>query len=142
MRIIVSFLVLFIWANVDVFAQQNSEPEKVDSSVVEEPVYEIVEKQPEFPGGMMEMFKFISTNLVYPEVAIKNSLEGNIIIEFIVEKDGSITNIKIIKDIGGGCGEAGVDVFKLMPIWTPGTQRDQPVRVKMKAPIKFRLSKK
>jgi protein TonB len=110
--------------------------------VVEEPVFVIVEKMPEFPGGKLEMMKFISTNIIYPEIAVKNGIEGTVVIEFIIEKDGSISNIKIIKDTGGGCGEAGVDVIKLMPNWIPGTQRDQPVRVKMLVPIKFRLSKK
>jgi protein TonB len=104
-------------------------------------VFEIVEKQAEFPGGPTEMMKFIQKNLVYPEIAQENTIEGTVVVEFIVEKDGSIGNIKVIKDIGGGCGDAAVNVMKKMPKWNPGKQRDNPVRVKMKAPIKFRLSK-
>lgn len=142
MRIILIIIVLFLSVNTKVYAQQVSEPKVKDSTVVEEPVFVIVEKMPEFPGGKLEMMKFISTNIIYPEIAVKNGIEGTVVIEFIVEKDGSISNIKIIKDTGGGCGEAGVDVIKLMPNWIPGTQRDQPVRVKMLVPIKFRLSKK
>jgi protein TonB len=87
------------------------------------------------------MMKFIQKNLVYPEIAQENTIEGTVVVEFIVEKDGSIGNIKVIKDIGGGCGDAAVNVMKKMPKWNPGKQRDNPVRVKMKAPIKFRLSK-
>lgn len=141
MRIIVSFLVLFIWANVDVFAQQVAEPEKIDSADVEEAVFEIIEKLASFSGGMTEMLKFISANLIYPEIAQENGIEGTVILEFIVEKDGSLSNIKCIKDIGGGCCDAAVNVAKLMPNWIPGTQRGQPVRTKMKIPVKFKLPK-
>jgi protein TonB len=102
-------------------------------------VYEIVEQSPVFPGGPAAMMSFIANNLVYPAEARSNGIIGAVVVEFIVEKDGSLSNIKVIKDIGGGCGDAVVEVIAAMPLWQPGMQRDTPVRVKMKAPVRFRM---
>jgi TonB family protein len=102
-------------------------------------VYEVVESIPEFPGGAGAMMKYIAENLVYPQEALNNGIEGTVVIEFIVERDGALSYLQIIRDIGGGCGEAVIDLFKQMPLWKPGTQRDVPVRVKMKAPVRFKM---
>lgn len=141
MRIIVSFLVLFIWANVDVFAQQHSEPEKVDSSEVEKLVFQIIEKMPEFPGGSIELMKYISKNIIYPNDALSQKIEGTVFVTFVVEKDGTLSNFEIIKDIGGGCGDASIELLKNMPKWSPALQRGQPISIEMKMPVKFKLPK-
>jgi TonB family protein len=103
------------------------------------PVFMIVEVLPMFPGGQEAMLKFIAERLVYPEAALEEEIEGTVVVEFIVEEDGSLSNFKILKDIGGGCGEAALDVIKQMPNWVPGTQRNVPVRVYMKVPLRFKL---
>jgi protein TonB len=111
--------------------------EKVD----DDQIFEIVEQNAEFPGGAAAMAQFIQKNLKYPEIALENQIEGTVVVEFVVEKDGSITNIKVLKDVGGGCGNEAMRIIKMMPKWTPGKQRDMAVRVKMRAPIKFRISR-
>jgi len=105
----------------------------------QEDLYEIVERSPSFPGGPSAMMAFIAKNLSYPPEALSYSIEGTVVVEFIVERDGSLSNIKAIKDIGGGCGDAVVEVIAAMPLWEPGSQRDTPVRVKMRAPVRFKI---
>lgn len=80
---------------------------------------------------------FIQRNIRYPEVALKNKIEGRVYVTFTVETDGSITNIKVLRDIGGGCGQEAVRVVSIMPKWKPGTQRGKPVRVQFNLPIVF-----
>lgn len=112
-------------------------PEHPDSLL-----FEIVEEQPEFPGGLNAMMLFIRDNIKYPKEALDKKIEGTVVIQFVVEKDGSLSDIKIVRDPGGGLGKEGIRVVKLMPNWKPGMQRGQTVRVKMSAPIRFRLSTK
>ncbi len=107
----------------------------------EEAIYCIVETQPSYPGGDSAMFDFIKKHLVYPKTAKENNLEGRVFITFVVDVDGSITDIKILRDIGGGCGKEAVRVIKLMPKWIPGTQRGRPVRTQFNLPIVFELDK-
>lgn len=106
------------------------------------PVLEIVEEQAMFPGGPSAMMKFINENLVYPDSALIKGIEGVVVIEFIVLENGKLCDLRILKDVGGGCGEETVRVIQMMPDWEPGKQRNIPVRVRMRAPIKFKLSKK
>lgn len=101
--------------------------------------YELIEESASYPTGNAEMMKFIQKNLIVPDKAIKEKIEGIVVIEFVVEKDGTLTNIKIIKDIGGGCGDAAVNVVMKMPIWKPATINGEPVKAKMKMPIKIRI---
>jgi periplasmic protein TonB len=114
----------------------------IPNTVVEdETIFEIVEQMPVFPGGQTEMLKFIHKNQRYTDIALKEKIEGTVIVEFIVEKDGSLSNIKVLKDIGGGCGDEAVRIVKIMPKWECGRQRDIPVRCKMRIPVKFKLAK-
>lgn len=106
------------------------------------PVLEVVEEQAQFPGGPSAMMKFINENLVYPDSALAKGIEGIVVVEFIVLENGKLCDFKILRDIGGGCGEETVKVFQIMPDWEPGKQRNVPVRVKMRAPVKFKFSKK
>ena len=110
-----------------------------EAEEIEEEIFTVVETQPQFPGGEDSLYSFIYTNLRYPQEAIDNGIEGNVYITFAIEKDGSITNIKILRDIGYGCGAEAVRVLKMMPKWIPGSQRGKPVRVQFNIPIKFEL---
>jgi TonB family protein len=92
-----------------------------------------------FPGGEMASVRFLGANVKYPTLAKENGIQGMVVVEFIVEKDGSITNASIVKDIGGGCGEEAMRVIQTMPKWEPAKQNNQPVRSKVNVPVKFRL---
>jgi len=102
-------------------------------------IFKIVQEMPEFPGGDEERNKFLEKNLKYPQIAIQTEISGTVHVSFIVEPDGSLSNITILKGIGGGCDEEAVRVIKKMPKWKPGKQRNIPVRVNFILPIKFSL---
>ena len=104
-------------------------------------VFVVVEKSPEFPGGNDSLYAFIGRNIKYPEMAKKNKIEGRVFVTFVVEKDGQVSSAKILRDIGGGCGEEALRVVNSMPKWKPGTQRGNPVRVQFNLPIMFQLQK-
>ena len=100
-----------------------------------------VEEDPEFPGGLDSLRAFIQRNLRYPEEAKRNKIEGKVFISFIIEADGSVSNIKVLRDIGSGCGAEAVRVVKMMPKWKPGKQRGKAVRTQFNLPIQFVLPK-
>jgi protein TonB len=102
-------------------------------------IFVIVEDQPIPQGGMQEFYKFVSENLKFPAKAAHMGIEGRVFIEFIVEKDGSLTDIKVARGIGGGCDEEAVRVISAAPKWNPGKQRGRPVRVRMIMPITFKI---
>ena len=108
----------------------------------EDPIFLVVETDPQFPGGEKAMQKFLADNIVYPQEAKDNKIEGKVFVSFIVEKDGTISNIKILRDIGGGCGAEVVRVINMMPKWKPGMQKGKPVRVHYNLPVNFSLPKK
>lgn len=108
---------------------------------VDDEVFVVVEEQAEFPGGLDSMYAYIVKNLKYPEAAKEKGIEGRVFVSFIIEKDGSISNVKILRGIGGGCEEAAVEMIKNMPKWKPGKQRGKPVRFQFMLPIKFELPK-
>lgn len=108
---------------------------------VDDEVFVVVEEQAEFPGGLDSMYAYIQKNLKYPEKAKAEGIEGRVFVSFIIEKDGSISNVKILRAIGGGCEEAVVEMIKNMPKWKPGKQRGKPVRFQFVLPIKFELPK-
>jgi periplasmic protein TonB len=98
-----------------------------------------VEVQPSFMGGNSEMYKFLGKNLKYPTAAQRANIQGKVFLSFIVEKDGSITDIETMKGIGFGCDEEAMRVVKLMPKWIAGKQNGRNVRVKFTIPVFFRL---
>ena len=108
---------------------------------VDDEVFVVVEEQAEFPGGLDSMYAYIQKNLVYPEKAKAEGIEGRVFVQFVIEKDGSISNILVKRAIGGGCEEAAVEIIKNMPKWKPGKQRGKPVRFQFTLPIKFELPK-
>ena len=102
-------------------------------------VYSIVETMPSFPGGQNALVAYIQKNLNYPQSARENGIQGRVYVNFVVEKDGSISNVKVNRGIGGGCDEEAVRVVKAMPKWIPGVQNGQTVRVSYMMPIVFKL---
>lgn len=98
-----------------------------------------VEQMPSFPGGSEAMMKFINEHLKYPSTAAEMGVSGKVTLQFLVEKSGKITDIKVVRGIGGGCDEEAVRVVKLMPDWTPGKQNGKPTAVYFTLPISFTL---
>lgn len=117
----------------------------------EEPeFFKVVEEMPRFNSCEAEtnkdvrkkcaeraLLKHINSKIKYPRMALENSIEGNVVVRFIVDEKGAITNAEIIRDIGGGCGKEALRVIKEMPNWIPGKQRGKPVKVQYNLPIKF-----
>jgi periplasmic protein TonB len=112
------------------------EIEEEDSNTV----FTIVEESAAPVGGMTAFYEFISRNTTYPPQARRMSIEGKVFVEFVVERDGTITNIKMLKGIGAGCDEEAVRVVGLAPKWIPGKQRGRAVRQKMVLPVNFRTT--
>ena len=117
----------------------------VEELVFEEPeeeveeIFTIVEDQPEFPGGIGAFYKYVATNLRYPAQARRMGIAGKVFVQFVVEKDGRLTDVQILKGIGAGCDEEALRVIKKSKAWKPGRQRGRPVKVRMIIPINFRL---
>jgi periplasmic protein TonB len=120
------------------FAPKEEKKQVVEQ--VEKPTpFTVVEEMPGFPGGEGEMYKFITTTIKYPEEAKELGIQGKVFVNFVVEPDGSISEVKLIRGIGGGCDEEAIRVVRAMPKWIPGKQRGVPVRVFFNLPIKFTL---
>jgi len=114
--------------------------EEPEQRIVEpEPFLVIAGEMPSFPGGVAAMRKFLADNIVYPRLAREVGITGIVYLEFIIEKDGSISSIVPLKMINGGCDEEAVRVIGIMPKWKPGKQNGIPVRVKLTIPVKFSL---
>lgn len=99
---------------------------------------EVKESQPEYPGGREALVKYIREELEYPKAAIKQKIEGRVIIAFVVDETGGVTDVKVVLGIGGGCDEEAVRVIENIPEkFSPGYQMGKPVRAKMMIPIQF-----
>lgn len=112
---------------------------KEEVEEAEEEVFLVVEEDPEFPGGLDALSKFIADNIKYPQLAKENNITGKVFVSFVVEKDGRVGQVKILRDIGGGCGNEAVRVVKMMPKWKPGKQRGKAVRTQFNLPVNFDL---
>ncbi|MBW6497139.1 MAG: TonB family protein [Bacteroidales bacterium] len=102
-------------------------------------IFIAVEKMPEFPGGGRALIEYLSKNVKYPRLAQEAGIRGTVYVGFVVEPDGSISNLKVLRGIGGGCDEEAIRVFSTMPRWQPGMQSGRAVRVSFSASITFRL---
>lgn len=111
-----------------------------EEEIVEEEIFTIVEKMPNFPGGVDALFYYLGTNISYPDMAKDARIEGKVYITFVVDRDGSIADVKVLRGIGGGCDEEAIRVVKSMPAWDPGEQRGKKVRVQYNLPINFVLN--
>lgn len=124
--------------------QVENEPEEVEeetleNTLVEESVFDAVEQMPEFPGGRDQLNKYYESNLRYPEVAIENGIQGRVIVQFIVNTDGSISDATVIRSVDPACDEEALRVINSMPHWTPGQTNGKNVRVRYTLPVTFRL---
>ncbi len=102
-------------------------------------IFIIVEESPQPIGGMAAFYQYVNDNIQYPRQAQTMRIEGRVFVQFVVNKDGNLTDIEVIRGIGGGCDEEAVRVLENAPRWQPGKQRGRPVRVKMVLPITFKL---
>ncbi len=131
--------------DIDVDADDDTEmeeyipPEEDDEEIVEAEIFTVVEAMPEFPGGMAKLMGFLGKNIKYPPLAKESGIQGRVFINFVVEPNGQISNVKVLRGIGGGCDEEAVRVVNSMPKWKPGMQRGKPVRVSYNLPVKFTL---
>jgi len=110
-----------------------------EEKVVEAEIFRVVEEEPEFPGGEAARIQFLNDNVQYPRVAKEANLEGRVVVGFVVEPNGSISNIKILRSVAPSLDEEAIRVAKLMPKWKPGKQRNRAVRVQYQMPITFSL---
>ena len=102
-------------------------------------VFDVVEQMPSFPGGDAELMKFLSSHIKYPVVAEENGIQGRVIATFVVERDGSISDVKVVKSVDPSLDKEAIRVLKSMPKWIPGKQNGSAVRVKYTVPVTFRL---
>ena len=114
-------------------------PEVVEDEVVEQEIFQIVEEMPAFPGGEAKLMEYVGKNIKYPQIARETGIQGRVFIGFVVEPDGSVSNVKLLRGIGGGCDEEAMRVVKSMPKWKPGKQRGKAVRVSYQIPVFFKL---
>ena len=126
------FTIWAIMAPLSINAQSEGTP-------VEETVYDAVEEMPQFPGGPSALFEYLSKNIHYPIVAEENGVQGRVLVTIIVEKDGSITDVKVEKSVDPSLDKEAQRLVKSMPHWIPGKQNGEPVRVKYTVPVTFRL---
>jgi protein TonB len=115
-----------------------SEIDDVEEEETEE-IFVIVEEYPVPIGGMAAFYQYVNNNIKYPAQALSLGLQGRVFIQFVVGKDGSITDATLIRGIGGGCDEEAIRVVMAAPGWNPGKQRGKPVNVKMVLPITFKI---
>ena len=121
----------------------NGETKYVPVNAIEEEdperIFEVVEDMPDFPGGQATLMKFLKENIQYPAVAKENGVQGRVIVQFVVERDGTISNVKVARGVEPNVNKEALRVVKSMPRWKPGTQRGKTVRVKFTVPVMFRL---
>ena len=115
-------------------------PVEVEEEEVEEQqIFQVVEEMPEFPGGMGECMKFLAKNIKYPTIAQENGVQGRVIVQFVVNRDGSIVDPVVVRGVDPYLDKEALRVISTMPKWKPGKQRGKAVRVKYTVPVMFRL---
>jgi protein TonB len=122
-----------------VFCLTTVSAQKTVVSQKNDKVFDVVEQMPEYPGGMQALFEFISQNIKYPADAQKQKVEGRVLAKFVIETDGSISDIEVVKNAFPSLDAEAVRVIQAMPKWIPGRQKGQAVRVKFVMPINFSL---
>ena len=115
-------------------------PVVVEEPEEEEQIFQVVEDDPQFPGGIQELMKYLQKNIKYPSICQEQGIQGRVIVQFVVEKDGSIADVQVIKAVNPYLDKEAVRVVSTMPKWSPGKQRGKPVRVRFTLPVTFRLS--
>ena len=135
--------------SIDAEADENTQMEEykapvvatqaVEEEVAEAEIFTVVEEAPSYPGGDEARIRFLQENIKYPQMARESGIQGTVYVTFVVEKNGSVTDVKVLRGIGGGCDEEAIRVIQAMPPWNPGKQRGKPVRVQFNMPIRFVL---
>jgi len=110
-----------------------------EEELVRVEIFVIVESMPEYPGGINALYQYISDQISYPTTAKELGIQGKVFVTFVIETDGSVSGVEVLRGIGGGCDEEAVRVVKSLPNWKPGKQRGVPVRVRYNLPVKFTL---
>ena len=110
-----------------------------EDEVVEQEIFQIVEEMPEYPGGDKKLLEYVAKSVKYPQIARESGIQGRVFVNFVIEPDGSVSNVKVLRGIGGGCDEEAMRVIKSMPKWKPGKQRGKAVRVTYTLPVNFKL---
>jgi protein TonB len=110
-----------------------------EEDVQEQEIFQIVEEMPAYPGGDQKLMEYVAKNIKYPQIARETGIQGRVFVGFVVEPDGSVSNVKVLRGIGGGCDEEAMRVVKSMPKWKPGKQRGKAVRVSYMLPVNFKL---
>ena len=121
---------------------KKTEANKPDMKPNADGVYQIVEEMPCFPGGDQKLMEYIANNINYPQEARDKGIEGRVFIGMVIEKDGSVSKVKILRGIGGGCDEEAERVISSMPKWMPGKVGGEPVPVSYMLPVNFKLQEK
>ena len=132
------FIILSMMA---VLSLMTANAQKTVVSQSNQNVYDHVEEMPEFVGGMTAMMKYLQTNLKYPEDAIRQKLGGRVMVQFVVETDGTISNVRVAKTVFPSLDNEAVRVVKAMPKWKPGKENGRTVRVNFTLPIVFNINK-
>lgn len=114
-------------------------PVDVEEEPEEQEIFQVVEEMPEFPGGMGECLKFLGKNIKYPTISQENGVQGRVIVQFVVNKDGSIVDPVVVRSVDPYLDKEALRVIKQMPKWKPGKQRGKAVRVKYTVPVTFKL---
>lgn len=136
MKKVLFVLALLLSAHTVMHAQSNQRTERNAS---DEKIFDVVEQPPSFPGGQAALMSYLSKSVKYPEEALKNNVQGRVIVGFIVEKDGSVSNAKIIRSVDSALDKEAIRIVMSMPKWTPGRQNGRNVRTKYNVPVNFKL---
>ena len=124
-------------AQTETFVAPVVEEEEEEESAQQ--IFTVVEKQPEFPGGTAELFKYLSKAIKYPVIAQENGIQGRVVCSFVVNRDGSIVDIQVMRGVDPSLDKEAIRVISEMPKWKPGEQRGKPVRVRFILPVQVRL---
>jgi protein TonB len=111
-----------------------------DPDPIIDQIFEVVEQNPQFVGGMLKLYEYLGANIQYPKVAKENGIQGKVFVQFVVCKDGKIESAKIVKGVHSSINSEALKVVKSMPNWIPGKQRGKPVKTRFTLPIKFKIS--
>ena len=109
-------------------------------TVVEDVIHVSVEVMPEFPGGTAALMKYLGSNIKYPTISQETGSQGKVIVQFVVDRDGTISNPEVVRGVDPYLDKEAIRVIRLMPKWKPGTQMDKPVKVKYAIPVSFKLA--
>jgi protein TonB len=115
------------------------QPVIIDVPEEKKEIFITAEEMPFYPGGETERLKFLAENIQYPELALASGIQGTVYLQFVIDSKGNITDVKIIRGIGGGCEDEALRVIKMMPPWHPGKQNGRTVRVLYTMPVSFKI---